>query len=320
MGGDKNPDVVQNRKELDKMKQAISEKYNMLNNQRMDLTTAYERIFASYTKVQNVVLEKELIQWKREQQLAGNGFNNNVAHLEVIQEWCEGLAQIVWNLKQQVKQLGNLFEKINSNAGQSSDKLKHLIEMITESLTNLVTGTFIIEKQPPQVMKTNTRFTATVRLLVGGILNLHMAVPSVSVSIVSENQANQLLMSNSNTPKRREDFNSGDILNDTGSMEYHNATKQVSVSFRNLQLKKIRRTEKKGTESVMDEKFAVLFWTEFTVGDLKFQLWTLSLPVVVIVHGNQEPQALATVVWDNAFAEWNRRPFHVPDKVKWGQT
>ena len=69
----------------------------------------------------------------------------------------------------------------------------------------------------------------------------------------------------SSTPKRKEDFNSGDILNGTGTMEYHNATKQVSVSFRNLQLKKIKRTEKKGTESVMDEKFSVLFWTEFTV-------------------------------------------------------
>jgi len=316
--GDKNPDVVQNRKELDKMKQAMTEKYHMLNNQRMDLTTAYERIFASYNKVQHVVLEQELIQWKREQQLAGNGFNSNVAHLEVIQEWCEGLAQVVWNLKQQVKQLQNLYEKINSTSGQSGG-LKQLLEMITEALTNLVTGTFIIEKQPPQVMKTNTRFTATVRLLVGGVLNVHMAAPSVSVSIVSENQANQLLVSNSSTPKRKEDFNSGDILNGTGTMEYHNATKQVSVSFRNLQLKKIKRTEKKGTESVMDEKFSVLFWTEFTVGDLKFQLWTLSLPVVVIVHGNQEPQALATVTWDNAFAEWGRRPFVVPDKVTWGQ-
>lgn len=88
---------------------------------------------------------------------------------------------------------------------------------------------------------------------------------------------------------------------------------------RNLQLKKIRRTEKKGTESVMDEKFSVLFWTEFQVSELRFQLWTLSLPVVVIVHGNQEPQALATVVWDNGFAEWGRRPFYVPNKVTWGQ-
>merc|ERR1711944_187187 len=46
---------------------------------------------------------------------------------------------------------------------------------------------------------------------------------------------------------------------------------------------------------------------------------TFSLPVVVIVHGNQEPQALATVVWDNGFAEWGRRPFYVPDKVSWAE-
>ena len=141
----------------------------------------------------------------------------------------------------------------------------------------------------------------------------------MQVSIVNENQAYQLLASSSNTQIRKEDFNSGDILNGTGTMEYHNTTRQVSVSFRNLQLKKIKRTEKKGTESVMDEKFSVLFWTEFHVGELEFQLWARSLPVVVIVHGNQEPQALATVTWDNAFAEWGRRPFHVPDKVTWGQ-
>ena len=42
-------------------------------------------------------------------------------------------------------------------------------------------------------MKTNTRFTATVRLLVGGQLNVHMASPQVSVSIISEAQANSLL-------------------------------------------------------------------------------------------------------------------------------
>ena len=34
-----------------------------------------------------------------------------------------------------------------------------------------------------------------------------------------------------------------------------------------------------------------------------FVLQTLSLPVVVTVHGNQECNALATVLWDNAFSE-----------------
>ena len=86
-------------------------------------------------------------------------------------------------------------------------------------------------------------------------------------------------------------------------MEYHAEKRSVSISFENLQLKSIKRPEKKATESVMDEKFSILFWTEFSLMDLKFQLWTFSLPVVVCVHGSQEIQALATVVWDNGFAE-----------------
>lgn len=88
-----------------------------------------------------------------------------------------------------------------------------------------------------------------------------------------------------------------------------------------MQLKKIKRAEKKGTESVMDEKFSLLFQSQFTIGggELVFQVWTLSLPVVVIVHGNQEPHAWATVTWDNAFSEAGRVPFLVPDKVQWRQ-
>ena len=170
-----------------------------------------------------------------------------------------------------MKQLEGLREKLG-DPNNMANLLPDLLAGITELLSNLVTGTFIIEKQPPQVMKTNTRFTATVRLLVGGVLNVHMAAPTVSVSIVSEAQANQLLTSPSNIPKKKEDYSSGDILNGNGTMEFHSATKQVSVTFRNLQLKKIKRTEKKGTESVMDEKFSVLFWTEFQVGELKFQV------------------------------------------------
>ena len=44
-----------------------------------------------------------------------------------------------------------------------------------------------------QVLKTNTRFSATVRLLVGTKLHVHMSPPIVTVSIISEAQANSLL-------------------------------------------------------------------------------------------------------------------------------
>jgi len=40
-----------------------------------------------------------------------------------------------------------------------------------------------------------------------------------------------------------------------------------------MQLKKIKRTEKKGTESVMDEKFSILFSSTFFIGnELQFEV------------------------------------------------
>ena len=116
-----------------------------------------------------------------------------------------------------------------------------------------------------QVLKTNTRFSATIRLLVGTKLNVHMSPPVVTASIISESQANSLLRAG-HTKKT----SSGDIVNNKQTMEYHQATGQLSVSFRNMSLKKIKRAEKKGTESVMDEKFALLFWSEFSIGNGEF--------------------------------------------------
>ncbi|XP_040575664.1 signal transducer and activator of transcription 5B [Lepeophtheirus salmonis] len=314
--GEQHPDVVKNKSQMDLLEKKIKERYLMLSAQRNELVNSFFKTYHDVKEIQSIVLDTELIRWKRDQQLAGNGLEMNFS-LDILQEWCEGLAEIIWTMRQQIKQLDVEMQKLADP--KNTNHIPELLSGVTELLSNLVTGTFIIEKQPPQVMKTNTRFTATVRLLVGGVLNVHMATPQVSVSIVSESQSNQLLTTPPTIQKKKEDYSSGEILNGQGTMEYHSTSKQVSVSFRNLQLKKIKRTEKKGTESVMDEKFAVLFWTEFLVGELKFQLWTLSLPVVVIVHGNQEPQALATVTWDNAFAEWGRRPFVIPDKVPWGK-
>ena len=46
---------------------------------------------------------------------------------------------------------------------------------------------------------------------------------------------------------------------------------------------------------------------------------TLTLPIVVIVHGNQEANASASILWDNAFARPGRTLFQVPDKVPWSE-
>ncbi|XP_042900970.1 signal transducer and activator of transcription 5B isoform X2 [Parasteatoda tepidariorum] len=303
-------------KEKEMFDQSIRAKIQELLRIRMTILDQYQKTFMELSELQKRILDTELIRWKRGQQLAGNGvpFENN---LDQIQEWCEALADIIWQNRHQIKQLENICGQVPMNAhGQVVvDNLIMLNTRITNLLSSLVTSTFIIEKQPPQVMKTNTRFTATVRLLVGSKLSVYMTPPQVRVTIISESQAIALLKNDKVAPGDA----SGEILNNSGTMEYHQGTRQLSVSFRNMQLRKIKRAEKKGTESVMDEKFSLLFQSQFKVGggELVFQVWTLSLPVVVIVHGNQEPHAWATVTWDNAFAEPGRVPFQVPEKVSW---
>ncbi|XP_045471331.1 signal transducer and activator of transcription 5B isoform X3 [Harmonia axyridis] len=316
-----NPTTAQNIQKLTRQKETLEQGLNQrvagLMQLRLALSDKLKETVQLLNQLQTHVLDEELIRWKREQQLAGNGvtFNSN---LDTIQEWCEALAELIWLNRQQIKEAERLKAKLALDPLGVPDVLPQLLADITQLLSSLVTSTFIIEKQPPQVMKTNTRFTATVRLLVGGKLNVHMTPPQVKVTIISEAQAN-LLLKNDKLSKSGE--SSGEILNNTGTMEYQQATRQLSVSFRNMQLKKIKRAEKKGTESVMDEKFSLLFQSHFNVGggELMFQVWTLSLPVVVIVHGNQEPHAWATVTWDNAFSEAGRVPFAVPDKVQWNK-
>ena len=104
----------------------------------------------------------------------------------------------------------------------------------------------------------------------------------------------------------------------SGDMKEVKDSLEISHTFQNLVIKKIDRTDTKGTEGscVMDEKFSLIFWAEFEIHDrnkmsMTYRLWRMSLPIVVIVHGSQETKAWATIFWDNAFGEMNRKMFKV---------
>ena len=140
----------------------------------------------------------------------GNGapFTNN---LDTIQKWCEDLAEIIWINMQQIRQLEMIQEQLNIPSQElTMNILPELSDGLTMLLDSLVKSSFVIEKQPPQVLKTNTRFSATVRLLVGTKLNVHMSPPVVTVSIISEAQANSLLRTPPNK-KSRAEYSSGII-------------------------------------------------------------------------------------------------------------
>ena len=98
----------------------------------------YVEIVRAVKDIQHQVLDVELIKWKRDQQLAGNGFEMKY-NLEPLQEWCEGLADVIWKTRQQLRQLDLL--QVNVAAPPNTiNLLPELIAGITELLSNLVSG------------------------------------------------------------------------------------------------------------------------------------------------------------------------------------
>lgn len=131
---------------------------NELTGKRLNLVDNFREVIRRTQQVQSIVLGKYVTQWKVNQGYAGNGaplLNTN--NLDVIQGWCESLADIIWNTREQIRLVTKYKKQVNADEQNLPDYLPALHTEITNLLMNLITSTFVIEKQPPQVMKTNTR-------------------------------------------------------------------------------------------------------------------------------------------------------------------
>ena len=240
--------------------------------------------------------------------------------LDEIQTWFESLTDILWHFYSLAVKYKILFDRSPiTSCSDDKEKINSLLTDIVNNLTQLIMKSFVVDKQPPQVMKTQTKFQASVRLLVGSKLNLQMNCPEVSVSILSEKQCKELIQGKT----LQEVGTCGQILNDKCMMEHNkgssnNECAMLQAEFKNLQLKNIQRKDRKGQESVLEAKSALVFSAELKIsGGDSLTVMVMSVPVVVVVHGNQIPNSEATVVWDNMFSSPAREPFVTPDSVSW---
>ncbi|XP_053150008.1 signal transducer and activator of transcription 6 isoform X2 [Hemicordylus capensis] len=245
--------------------------------------------------------------WKRQQQLAGNGtpFDEDLGHL---QKRCESLVDVWFQLRLQL---------VASGTELNAELQSRLQERLDNVFSGLVKNSFLVDKQPIQVLKTQTKFQATVRFLLGPqLLKPPHTSFTVTADIVSEKQARELATGHSETIFSE---STGEIVTNKAPLETNASNNTCCAVFKNMLLKKIKRCDRKSTESVTEEKCAILFHTNVNLGPNKttFHLQALSLPVVVIVHGNQDNNAKATILWDNAFSEPGRIPFVVTERVSW---
>ncbi|XP_063808502.1 signal transducer and activator of transcription 6 isoform X1 [Pseudophryne corroboree] len=259
--------------------------------------------------------------WKKQQQLAGNGapFDGNLLPLQDRLEFLFGIYNELFHL---VGELGETGQGLVT---------PRFCDQINSGFGALIKSSFLVDKQPPQVLKTQTKFQASVNFMLGSkILSGLNKMPVIRANIVTEKRAQELFLvpssdtlseivgnNSTRTGSRTADDGSGEIENGRSMFEVTQATKTCGAVFKNMLLKKIKRCERKGSESVTEEKCAILFTAEINFSGSTYIVQALSLPVVVIVHGNQDNNAKATILWDNAFSEIGRRPFFVEEKVPW---
>lgn len=150
------------RERIQQMKREQSERLQLSLNQltglRLSLVDKFKEVIQVTENVQSKVIDKYLNQWRMSQGLAGNGAPPSSANnLDIIQGWCEHLADILWNTREQIKMVSKYRKQLNVDEQNLPDFLPELFVKVTNLLEHLITRSFIIEKQPPQVMKTNTR-------------------------------------------------------------------------------------------------------------------------------------------------------------------
>ncbi|XP_062872040.1 signal transducer and activator of transcription 6 isoform X2 [Trichomycterus rosablanca] len=237
--------------------------------------------------------------WEQLRSTIGYEFDENLLPL---QTQCQQLFEVNVNLRQELMLLKRDFG--------TDEKVHPLIENLNCLLQTLIHSSLVVEKQPPQVIKTQSKFSSSVRYLLGEKVAPGKPVV-LKAQIITESQARV----NAQTE------NVGELINNNAILEHNTASRNTCATFRNMSIKKIKRADRKGSESVTEEKFAILFTTQITVPgcDILFPIQVITLPVVIIVHGSQENNAVATIIWDCAFSEPNRIPFVVPDRVPWRQ-
>lgn len=229
-----------------------------------------------------------------------------ILELDLLSKKCNEILEISTNLYILTTKIIDIVKFLGIS---SLNELKNLVDAITTINKEVIERSLIIENNPQQVLKTQTKFNLSARLLVDSTI-LSSLDTKVVVSIISERTAKRI--------HHKEDIKiepCGELSNCVS----HLVTKEnkTYVNFRNIILKSINREDRRCSESVLDAKIALCLHATAKFFHINMSILCLSCPVVVVVHGNQTCASEATIFWDNMFSKADRDPFEVPDIVSW---
>uniref|UniRef100_A0AAR2ITV3 Signal transducer and activator of transcription n=1 Tax=Pygocentrus nattereri TaxID=42514 RepID=A0AAR2ITV3_PYGNA len=247
--------------------------------------------------VQKNLTDEELADWKRRQQIACIGGPPNIC-LDRLETWITSLAESQLQIRQQIKKLEELQQKVSYKGDPIVQHRPALEEKIVDLFRNLMKSAFVVERQPcmpmhpdrPLVIKTGVQFTNKVRLLVKfPELNYQL---KIKVCIDKSRKFN--ILGTNTKVMNMEESNNGSL----------------SAEFKHL-----------ASLIVTEELHLITFETEVYHQGLKIDLETHSLPVVVISNICQMPNAWASILWYNMLTNHpkNVNFFTKPPVATWDQ-
>lgn len=130
---------------------------NALDLKVTQLWTCTRNIIEMIGNLQKIVIHTRLGNWQKEQAAAGNGGSLNTNALNDIQTWFEELAELLWISRSTIDTIKRTNSSYQPNNQNYYNYFNVCYNEISGLLQNLIVSGFIVEKQPPQVMKTNTR-------------------------------------------------------------------------------------------------------------------------------------------------------------------
>uniref|UniRef100_A0A8C1H1M6 Signal transducer and activator of transcription n=1 Tax=Cyprinus carpio carpio TaxID=630221 RepID=A0A8C1H1M6_CYPCA len=264
-----NSQAAATRQKMTQLEQMLS----ALDQLRRQIVTEMAGLLSAMDFVQKNLTDEELADWKRRQQIACIGGPPNIC-LDRLETWITSLAESQLQIRQQIKKLEELQQKVSYKGDPIIQHRPALEEKIVDLFRNLMKSAFVVERQPcmpmhpdrPLVIKTGVQFTTKVRLLVkfpelNYQLKIKVCIDKESGDVAAIRGSRKFNILGTNTKvMNMEESNNGSL----------------SAEFKHLTLREQRCGNGGRTNSD-----------------------THSLPVVVISNICQMPNAWASILWYN---------------------
>uniref|UniRef100_A0A8C9YBU1 Signal transducer and activator of transcription n=1 Tax=Sander lucioperca TaxID=283035 RepID=A0A8C9YBU1_SANLU len=282
----------------------MEQKMKMLENLQDDFDFNYKTLksqgemgglLTAMDYVQKNLTDEELADWKRRQQIACIGGPPNIC-LDRLETWITSLAESQLQIRQQIKKLEELQQKVSYKGDPIIQHRPALEEKIVDLFRNLMKSAFVVERQPcmpmhpdrPLVIKTGVQFTNKVRLLVkfpelNYQLKIKVCIDKESGDVAAIRGSRKFNILGTNTKvMNMEESNNGSLSAEFKHLVSYEGSLTVEASL-----------------IVTEELHLITFETEVYHQGLKIDLETHSLPVVVISNICQMPNAWASILWYN---------------------